>query len=88
MNYIKSLQEENLALKRQIKGLEDGISDLRAYLALPKFNCGDRLDGYVNIGDILLRLREAENFAIHQRENPSEKYSPFQDPPEYHESFA
>jgi len=71
-NYIQRLRGENAALARELAALREGIDALRSYFALPKFSCGDRLDGYVNVADVLLRLREAENAALHARENAPE----------------
>jgi cell division protein FtsB len=64
MNFIQKLQAENKAKAAQVETLRGGFDDLRAYMALPKFASGDRLDGYVNIGDVLLRLREIEQAAV------------------------
>ena len=60
MNYIRQLQNENLQLTRQLNTLRRGIDSLREYMAHPKFSCGDRLDGYVNVADVLLRLRRRD----------------------------
>ena len=49
--------------------MREGLQELRGYFALPKFHCGDRLDGYVNISDVLLRMRETENAATNARFN-------------------
>jgi hypothetical protein len=68
-NYIQRLQGERNALAREVATLRDGLDALRAYFTLPKFSCGDRLDGYVNVADVLLRLREAENAASDARDN-------------------
>jgi hypothetical protein len=56
-NYIINLQKtvENLSAQKQ--EARDVISDLREYLQSGKFNCGDELDGYVNVQDVLNRLR-------------------------------
>ena len=71
-NYIHGLRSDNAALSREMAALRDGLDALRSYFALPKFSCGDRLDGYVSIADVLLRLREAENAATEARQNGSE----------------
>ena len=71
-NYIQRLEGERDTLAREVATLRDGIGELRAYFALPKFACGDRVDGYVNIADVLLRLREAENAATDARYAESE----------------
>ncbi len=48
---------------------KEGLSDLRAYLHSPKFNCGDRLDHYVNVSDVLAYLRNAEEAGLNAKEN-------------------
>lgn len=55
MNYIKKLQEEVKEKDDKIKELEDMIHDLKIYLDLPKFK--GECENYVNINDVLLRLR-------------------------------
>jgi hypothetical protein len=71
-NYIQRLRSENAALAREVAALRDGIHGLRSYFILPKFYCGDTLDGYVNIADVLLRLREAEHAASDARQSKAE----------------
>ena len=71
-NYIHRLRSENAALAREVATLRHGIAELHCYFALPKFSCGNRLDGYVNIADVLLRLREAENSATDARQGGAE----------------
>jgi hypothetical protein len=71
-NYIQRLRSENAALARELATLRTGLDALRSYFALPKFSCGDRLDGYVNIADVLLRLREAESAATIAHERGAE----------------
>lgn len=63
MNYIKRLQADIARLTAERDALQAGLEDIRQYMHHPKFTCGDRLDGYVNTSDILLRLREAQNTA-------------------------
>ena len=58
MNYIHRLQETVDTLSSQKRELSDGIKELKTYLQSSKFNCGDELDGYVNIQDVLNRLPE------------------------------
>jgi len=60
MNYIKRLQLEAAAAKKELAAVKQGLDDLRSHLASSKFRCGDRLDGYVNISDIRAYLRNAE----------------------------
>lgn len=63
MNYIKRLQLRNKAKQARIDELENSLSSLRGYLESHKFNCGDELDSYVQISDVLLRIAEAKNSA-------------------------
>ena len=63
MNYILQLQKQIENQNQAILAFKNGIQDLRNYLNSPKFNCGDRLDGYVNIQDVFLRLDEIKNQA-------------------------
>jgi hypothetical protein len=58
MNYIHKLQETVDTLSSQKRELQDGIKELKSYLQSSKFNCGDELDGYVNIQDVINRLPE------------------------------
>lgn len=69
MNYIQQLKSERESLQREIAAIKSGITDLRAYLQSPKFRCGDRLDGYVNTGDVLAYLRNAEDAGTLARES-------------------
>lgn len=57
MNYIKQLQETVQEQEQRIAELEQRIADLKRYVNLDKFHCEGELQGYVNIKDILLRLR-------------------------------
>lgn len=68
MNYISRLQSERDAAHRELAAVRAGLDSLRAYLASPKFRCGDRLDGYVNTGDVLAYLRNAEDAGLTARE--------------------
>lgn len=56
MNYIHKLQGEVQEKDTEIKGIRESLSDLRKYLLSEKFQCGDDLDGYVNVQDVLNRL--------------------------------
>jgi hypothetical protein len=70
MNYIHQLRADNESLKREITAIKASLSDLRGYLHSSKFNCGDRLDHYVNIADVLGYLRDTEDAALrHVRAN-------------------
>lgn len=56
MNYIKRLEgEKKDAQEAREKALE-ALQGLYGYLESGKFRCGDSLDGYVNVSDVLLRL--------------------------------
>lgn len=55
-NYIHKLQDENENLKAKLAKKEAMINELRRYLNSGKFHCGDELDGYVNVADVLHRL--------------------------------
>jgi hypothetical protein len=59
MNYIRRLQRDKAALEDNLKAVENSLKDLEAYVTSKKFNCGDRLDGYVSTDDVVLRVREA-----------------------------
>jgi chromosome segregation ATPase len=56
--YINQLQDTVETLSSQKRELQEGIKELKSYLQSSKFNCGDELDGYVNIQDVLNRLPE------------------------------
>ena len=59
MNYIKKLELDNKNLVENINQIRQEIDLLRSYLNSSKFNCGDSLDGYVNVKDVLNRLSYA-----------------------------
>lgn len=69
MNYILALKLLNASQTRELQALRAGLDNLKSYLSAPKFRCGDRLDGYVNIADVLDRLRSAESDALTAREH-------------------
>lgn len=69
MNYIHQLKSERAALEREIAAVKSGLNDLRAYVQSFKFCCGDRLDGYVNVADVLAYMRNAEDAGITARES-------------------
>ena len=56
MNYILQLQQEVKEHKQEIQNTFETLDGLRKYLLSDKFRCGDSLDGYVNIRDVLHRL--------------------------------
>ena len=59
MNYIKRLQRDNAEQATEIAEIKQEIRDLVSYLQSPKFNCGNELDGYVNVSDVIARLSAA-----------------------------
>ena len=69
MNHIIRLQQQATQLEREVTALRAGINSLRAHLHSPKFNCGDRLDNYVNVADVLHWLRDVENDAFMAKGN-------------------
>ena len=56
MNYIKRLEAENRKLVENAFNAGQAILELRVYLESDKFQCGDNLDGYVHIKDVIARL--------------------------------
>jgi hypothetical protein len=61
MNYIKRLEQEGQdASEKRDKALE-ALRDLQGYLGSEKFRCGDDLDGYVNVQDVLNRLAHIQD---------------------------
>jgi hypothetical protein len=56
-NYIHQLQDTVSRLESQVREQRDIVNDLRRYLNSSKFRCGDELDGYVNVSDVLERLK-------------------------------
>lgn len=53
MNYIKKLQAKVNQHEVSKEIAEKNLSELRKYLLSEKFRCGDSLDGYVNVQDVL-----------------------------------
>jgi hypothetical protein len=68
MNYILQLKDQAARAEAEVSALRAGLHDLRSYLMSPKFRCGDRLDGYINTGDVLAYVRNAETAGIDARE--------------------
>lgn len=68
MNYIHQLQAAKRASERELATLKQELEGLRAYLHSRKFNCGDPLDSYVNVADVLNHLRDAQGQALLARE--------------------
>lgn len=58
MKYITVLQYENKELKARAESAKTKMDNLVKYLNSPKFHCGDTLDGYVNVQDVLDVLRD------------------------------
>ncbi len=61
-NFIKNLQNDIEEHKMSKDDTMMAICDLAQYLNLPKFSCGDELDGYVNVDDVrryLILIKEA-----------------------------
>jgi len=56
MNYIKKLELNDAAAAASIGEVESTVTELRAHLSSSKFRCGDSLDSYVNVNDVLARL--------------------------------
>lgn len=57
MKHISMLQDENKELKAKTESAKNKVDNLVKYLNSPKFHCGDSLDGYVNVQDVLDILR-------------------------------
>lgn len=64
MNYIQQLQRDQKEIKAHAGILLADITVLKDYLTSSKFACGDRLDGYVNVQDVLNRLQIIRNSAV------------------------
>lgn len=56
MNYIKRLQSEVSEAETKANEVDEVVTELYSYLNSSKFFCGDELDGYVNIKDIMTYL--------------------------------
>jgi len=52
MNYIKQLQANNKEANEKSEKVDEIVTEIYNYVNSSKFNCGDDLDGYVNITDI------------------------------------
>ena len=61
MRYINTLQNQVKERNETLSEISTGILELKSYLLSEKFRCGDQLDGYVNVKDVLLRLEEIES---------------------------
>jgi len=61
-NFIKNLQADRETMQMAKDDAHMAICDLAQYLNLPKFSCGDELDGYVNVDDVrryLILIKDA-----------------------------
>jgi hypothetical protein len=56
MNYIKRLEMEVVELGNDIEIIDNIVTEAYKYLNSEKFRCGDELDGYVNVKDIMRYL--------------------------------
>jgi hypothetical protein len=63
MNDIKQLETQVRALKAERQTLTNGINDIVAYLNSSKLACGNELDGYVQINDVLRRIADTKSNA-------------------------
>ena len=57
-NYIHQLQDQVKTLESEKEIIQSGLDELMRYMQSSKFHCGDELDGYVNISDVVSRLVE------------------------------
>ena len=64
MNYIKRLEASHSASLDAVSDALGEIISLRSYLTSSKFNCGNALDGYVNVNDVLARLVNVSNTLV------------------------
>ena len=63
-NYIKSLKTDNETWQMAADDADMAIMDLACYLTSKKFQCGNDLDGYVNIEDVkryLVTIKDAQH---------------------------
>jgi hypothetical protein len=77
MNHIHRLQAQVRSLKHEQAALQDSITDLVAYITSSKFRCGDPLDGYVNVQDVLNRIADARRAANDAAAEYSDIYGKF-----------
>lgn len=61
MNYIAKLKADVEAAETRIAVLEAGLREIAGYLTSPKFQADGDLRGYVNVRDVLTRIREVED---------------------------
>jgi hypothetical protein len=73
MNYIKRMKKEAKEKDAQIEALEKGLSGILAYIGSDKFRTGE-LQGYVNVIDIELRVRETLDSALVAKEEASDEF--------------
>jgi len=55
------LAAQLVAKDAELQELRDGMESLISYLRSPKFRCGDSLDGYVQINDVINSLRQTRS---------------------------
>lgn len=60
MNYIQKLNDKIERLDKQRAVAWDQLFELKKYLTSGKFSCGNELDGYVNVKDVLDRLAQID----------------------------
>ena len=60
MNYIKQLETKVQAYQAERVAIVDSLTELVVYLSSSKFACGDTLDGYVQINDVIRRVVDAK----------------------------
>jgi hypothetical protein len=77
MNHIHKLQAQVRSLKAEQQALQQGITNLVAYLQSNKFRSGDSLDGYVNVQDVFNRIADARREANDVAAEYSDIYGKF-----------
>ena len=55
------LAAQIIAKDAELQELRDGMESLISYLRSSKFHCGDSLDGYVQINDVITSLRQTRS---------------------------
>ena len=58
MHYTEKLKNEIAELKKDSEDKRQIVISLFVYLSNKKFHCGDKLDGYVSVSDVLHRLQD------------------------------
>lgn len=70
MNIIHRLRLKKKEADAELSSIKESLRQLRAYLSSSKFNCGDRLDGYVSTAEVINWIRSAEMEALRERAEP------------------